>query len=379
MNFATKLVHYDVSPNDPYRPMATPIYQTATFEQEFGDSFGPYDYSRSGNPTRRVLEDQIASLENGLRAFCFSSGMAAIATVTRLLSPGDEILADWDLYGGATRLFRQLKEHSGVTVRYIDASRPEHLASQISTSTRLIYLESPTNPLLRVIDLSASAIIAHQHGVRLCVDNSTMSPYLQNPLELGADIVIHSATKFLSGHSDVTGGAVVVKDEALAAQIYSIQNAEGTALGPFDCFLLLRGLKTLKLRMDAQQSNASRIAAHLAQDSRISRVYYPGLPDHPGSAIQKAQARGAGSVISFQVGSPDAAKRIAEGLRLFAIAVSFGSVNSTIGIPIKMSHASTPADLQATRAIPADLLRMSIGIEDCEELLQDLEDVLKLI
>ncbi|ADW71179.1 trans-sulfuration enzyme family protein [Granulicella tundricola] len=379
MKFATKLVHYDVSPGDPFHPMATPIYQTATFEQDFGDSFGPYDYSRSGNPTRRVLEDQLARLENGIRAFCFSSGMAAIATVTRLLKPGDEILADWDLYGGATRLFQQLKDHSGVAVRYVDASNPEILASQISPATRLVYVESPTNPLLRVIDLQASARIAHENGLHLCVDNSTMSPYLQNPLELGADIVIHSATKFLGGHSDVTGGAVVVKDEALAAQIYSVQNAEGTALGPFDCFLLLRGLKTLKLRMDAQQSSAGQIAAQLSEHPKVSRVYYPGLPDHPSSATQKLQARGAGSVISFQAGSPQAAKAIAENLRLFAIAVSFGSVNSTIGIPIKMSHASTPVDLQSSRAIPSDLIRMSIGIEDCGELMQDLDDVLKLI
>jgi cystathionine beta-lyase len=379
MKFATRLVQYDVAPGDPHRPMATPIYQTATFEQEFADSFGAYDYSRSGNPTRHVLEEQIARLENGLRAFCFSSGMAAIATVTRLLKPGDEILADWDLYGGATRLFRQLREHAGIHVRYIDASNAETIAAQISPSTRMVYVESPTNPLLRVIDIAAAGRVAHAHGLLFCVDNSTMSPYLQNPLTLGADIVIHSGTKFLGGHSDVTGGAIAVKDEALAAQIYAIQNAEGTALGPFDCFLLLRGIKTLKLRMDAQQSSAGKIAAQLSGDARVAKVYYPGLPDHAGFSVQRAQARGAGSVLSFQAGSPEAAKRIAEKARLFAIAVSFGSVHSTIGIPLKMSHASTPSELRSTRAIPEDLVRLSIGIEDCDDLMQDLDDVLKLV
>jgi cystathionine beta-lyase len=379
MKFATRLVQYDVAPDDPHRPMATPIYQTATFEQEFADSFGAYDYSRSGNPTRRVLEDQIASLENGLRAFCFSSGMSAIATVTRLLKPGYEILADWDLYGGATRLFHQVREHAGIGVRYIDASNPESIASQISPSTRMIYVESPTNPLLRIIDLKSAATIAHERGLLLCVDNSTMSPYLQNPLTLGADIVIHSGTKFLGGHSDVTGGALVVRDEALAARIYAIQNAEGTALGPFDCFLLLRGIKTLKLRLDAQQGSAGRIAAWLSEHPKAGHVYYPGLSHHPGFTLQNAQARGAGSVLSFQAGSPEAAKLVAEKLRLFAIAVSFGSVHSTIGIPVKMSHASTPVELQPSRAIPADLLRLSIGIEDCDELMQDLDAVLKLV
>lgn len=379
MKFATRLVHYDVAPEDPHRPMATPIYQTATFEQEFADSFGAYDYSRSGNPTRRVLEDQIAGLEHGLRAFCFSSGMAAIATVMRLLKPGDEVLADWDLYGGATRLFHQLREHSGIAVRYIDASDPDAIASQISPSTRILYVESPTNPLLRVIDLKAAARIAHDHGLLFCVDNSTMSPYLQNPLGLGADIVIHSGTKFLGGHSDVTGGAIAVKDAALAEKVYAIQNAEGTALSPFDCFLLLRGMKTLKLRLDAQQESAGKIAAWLSKHPKVDKVYYPGLASHPGFALQKAQARGAGSVISFEAGSTDAAKLIAERLRLFAIAVSFGSVHSTIGIPVKMSHASTPIELQPLRAIPVDLLRLSVGIEDCDELIQDLDDVMALI
>ncbi len=379
MKFATRLVHYDGSPGDPFHPMTTPIYQTATFEQEHADSFGPYDYSRSGNPTRRVLEDQIAALEEGSRAFCFSSGMAAIANVTHLLKAGDEILADWDLYGGATRLFGEVINRSGIVVRYVDASDPAQVEAAMTPATRLLYVESPTNPLLRIVDLAAMAAVAHRHDALLCVDSSTMSPYLQNPLSLGADIVIHSATKFLCGHSDVTGGAVVVNDEALAKAIYFLQNAEGSALGPFDCFLLLRGMKTLKLRMDAQQRSAMEIAAFLAGHPKVAGVHYPGLASHPGYAIQAMQARGGGSILSFNAGSARAAKQVAEKTALFKIAVSFGSVNSTISVPLKMSHASTPLELQATRKIPEDLIRLSIGIEDCGELIEDLDQALRSV
>ena len=379
MKFATKLVQFDGGLKDPYSSMATPIYQTATFEQDQADSFGEYDYSRSGNPTRRVLENQIAALEGGTRSFCFSSGMAAILAVTQLLKAGDEILADWDLYGGATRLFGEVVNRAGIKVRYIDASDPAGVASQFSPETRLLYVESPTNPMLRVVDLEALGAVAHQHGALLCVDSSTMSPYLQNPLSLGADIVIHSATKFLCGHGDVTGGAVVVRDESLAKEVAFLQNATGTALGPFDCFLLLRGLKTLKIRMDAQQSTAAKIAAFLTGHAKVSAVHYPGLTTHAGYTIQSRQARGGGSVLSFTVGSEEAAKKVAERTRLFRIAVSFGSVSSTISVPVKMSHASTPLALKALRGIPSDLVRISAGIEDAEELIDDLGQALNTV
>lgn len=372
MKFATRLVNYDAAPGDLNRPMATPIYQTSTFEQERADSFGQYDYSRSGNPTRRVLEDQLAGLENGTRGFAFSSGMAAVTTVARLLSAGDEIVADWDLYGGACRLFSKVLDRAGVTVRYADAADPQLFAQSLGSTTKLVYVESPTNPLLRVIDLKAIAVLAHQRGALFCVDNSTMSPYLQNPLDLGADIVLHSATKFLSGHSDVTGGAVIVKDEALAQDIYFLQNAEGSALGPFDCFLLLRGLKTLKLRLQAQQTNAGVVADFLLAHPQVRDVYYPGLPGSHGYRIQQEQARGAGAVLSFTTGSLDLSRRIAETARLFRISVSFGSVHSTISLPGSMSHASVPFELQAVRALPPDLVRISVGIEDPEDLLADL-------
>lgn len=359
--------------------MATPIYQTATFEQDHADSFGEYDYSRSGNPTRRVLEDQLAALEGGSRGFCFSSGMAAILAVTQMLKAGDEILADWDLYGGATRLFGEVLNRANIKVRYVDASDPAQVLAHLSPATRMVYVESPTNPMLRIVDLTALGEITRQHGVLLCVDSSTMSPYLQNPLSLGADIVIHSATKFLCGHSDVTGGAVIVQAETLAKEIGFLQNATGTALGPFDCFLLLRGLKTLKLRMDAQQRSAEKIADFLSTHDRITAVHYPGLSTHRGYDIQTKQARGGGAVLSFTAGSSKAAKHVAETTELFRIAVSFGSVTSTISVPVKMSHASTPQALKESRGIPDDLIRLSVGIEDPDELLDDLNNALRTL
>ncbi len=373
MKFASKLVHFDPSPGDPLRPMVTPIYQTATFEQDHADSFGKYDYSRSGNPTRRVLEDQVAALENGARGFAFSSGMAAIANVTHLLKAGDEILADWDLYGGTARLFGRVLPRSGITVRYVDASNATNIEAQITPATRMIYVESPTNPMLRIVDLKAAAAVAKRHGVLLCVDNSTMSPYLQNPLDLGADIALHSATKFLCGHSDVTGGVVVVKDAKLADEMYFLQNAEGTALGPFDCYLVLRGLKTLKIRMDAQQRNAALIAEFLSSHPAVREVFYPGSGAHAGYETHQSQARGGGAVLSFTAASAAAAKSIAEQSELFRISVSFGSVSSTISVPVKMSHASVPAEILAFRQIPESLLRLSIGIEDADDLIDDLK------
>lgn len=373
MKFASRLVSFDPAPGDRYRPICTPIYQTATFEQEHADEFGAYDYSRSGNPTRTVLENHLASLENGTRGFCFTSGMAAITTVTKLLRSGDDILADSDLYGGTCRLFTKILERTGIAARYADASNLERFAQQITPATKLVYVETPTNPLLRVLDLRKLADIARANGALLCVDNSTMSPYLQNPLDLGADIVLHSATKYLGGHHDVTAGAIVVKDEELGKQIYFVQNAEGSGLSPFDSFLLLRGVKTLKLRVDCQQRNAATIAKFLAQHPEVERVFYPGLADHPGYELQRSQARGAGGVLSFTTGSVEISKAIAEETKLFRITVSFGSVNSSISLPGNMSHASVPPQVLAQRDLPPDLVRISIGIEDEEDLITDLD------
>ena len=373
MKFASRLVSFNACPDDPFKPLATPIYQTATFEQEEADQFGRYDYSRSGNPTRSVLERHIAQLENANHAFCFASGLAAISAVTRLLSAGDEILAGDDLYGGSYRLFSKLLNRTGISVRYADACDLERFASQITPRTRLIYIETPTNPLLRIVDLRALADLAHQQGALLCVDNSVMSPYLQNPLDLGADIVVHSATKYLCGHSDVTAGAVAVRRPDLAEQIYFIQNGEGSALGPFDCFLLLRGIKTLKLRYDCQQSNAEKIAKHLAAHPSVKRVYFPGLASHPGHELQRKQARGAGALISFETGSFEFSKQFVEATQIFRISVSFGSINSSISLPGCMSHASIPEELRKERHLATDLVRLSVGIEDADDLIHDID------
>ena len=373
MKFASKLVNFDVAPGDPFRPMATPIYQTATFEQEEATAFGPYDYSRSGNPTRTVLEEQLALLENGSRGFCFGSGMAAITCVTRLLRTGDEILADSDLYGGTCRLFTRVLDRTGIVARYGDACDTEAFASQITDRTRLVYLESPTNPLLRVVDIRQIADLAHANGAVLAVDSSAMSPYLQNPLDLGADFVLHSATKFLCGHSDVTAGVVVVKDDDLAKQIYFLQNAEGSALAPFDAFLFLRGLKTLKLRLDCQQKNAQALAEWLEAHPHVNSVNYPGLATSAGYLLQRNQARGAGAVLSFTTGSAEVSQRIVEATRMFSICVSFGSINSTISLPGCMSHASVPPEVGELRELPRDLVRISVGIEDAGDLIADLE------
>jgi cysteine-S-conjugate beta-lyase len=373
MKPATRLVRFNAAPQDPFRPTATPIYQTATFEQESALEFGAYDYSRSGNPTRTVLEEQLAALEHAHRAFCFASGLAAISAVVYLLRPGDEIVAAADLYGGTCRLFSRILPRTGIRVRYVAGTDVEAFRAAITPQTRLVYIETPTNPLLQVYDLHAFADLAHGAGARLCVDGSMMSPYLQRPLDLGADIVIHSATKFLCGHADVTAGVVAVKDPALSEEIYLLQNGQGAVLGPMDSFLLLRGLKTLAIRLDRQQANAKRVAEFLAAHPRVNRVYWPGFASHPGSALHAAQSSGPGSVLSFETGSRELSGIIAEATQIFAITVSFGSIHSTISLPVSMSHASVPAELKQGRVLPEDLMRLSIGIEDAEDLIGDLE------
>lgn len=372
MKFATRLLTFDPAPGDRHTPANTPIYQTATFRQSDATEFGEYDYTRSGNPTRAVVEKQIARLESGTRGFCFSTGLAAITAVTRLLEPGDEILACNDLYGGSYRLFSRILPKRGIHVRYVDFSDLGAVAASVSDNTKLIYLETPTNPLLQIIDIRAAADIAHRRGALLCVDNSTMSPYLQRPLELGADIVLHSATKFLCGHSDVMAGAVVVSDEELGQEIYLIQNGEGAGLAPFDSYLLLRGMKTLSLRLDRQQSNATTIAELLQAHPAVDRVYFPGFADEDQLRIHRSQASGDGAVISFVTGDPEFSRAVVEATKVFAITVSFGSVNSTISLPNYMSHASIPASLRQLKSIPADLVRISVGAEDVGDLVDDL-------
>jgi cystathionine beta-lyase len=371
LKFATRLLQFEAAPGDRFTPANTPIYQTATFRQQDATEFGEYDYSRSGNPTRAVVERQLAALENGRRGFCFSTGLAAITAVTRLLRPGEKILACDDLYGGTYRLFSRILAARGIEVQYLDFSDLEALAAAIDNNTKLVYFETPTNPLMQIVDIAAVVEIAHRGAATVCVDNTTLSPYLQRPLELGADIVVHSATKFLCGHSDVMAGAVVVRDDELAEHLYLIQNGEGAVLSPFDSYLLLRGMKTLSLRLDRQQANAREIAEFL-QQSGVERVFYPGLARGDKLQVHRSQASGDGAVISFTTGNPELSRAIVEATQLFAIAVSFGGVNSSISLPNYMSHASIPLHLRQQKSIPADLVRISVGAEDVEDLIEDL-------
>ncbi len=380
MKFETQLVQFEACPGDPALATSTPIYQTATFVQEDPEQFGRYDYSRSGNPTRTVLETQLAQLERGCEggARAFASGMAALNAVLRLVRPGERIVAGSDIYGGTFRLLEQVARPYGIDVAFAPTWEEGALAACLNDRTRLVLIETPTNPLQRITDVQRAAEAAHHAGALLAVDNTMLSPALLRPLELGADIVIHSATKFLCGHADVTAGAVIVRDPALAEQIAFTCNAEGTALGPFDSWLLLRGLKTLALRIDRQQAGAKRIATFLAGHKAVSRVHYAGLPNHPGGDILRRHAKGPGSVLAFETGDRRLSRAIIERCRLFKTTVSFGSITSTISLPCCMSHASIPADVRRERAMPEDLVRISVGIEDVEDLIEDLNQALNL-
>jgi cystathionine beta-lyase len=367
----TRCVHFDPCPDDPFRPTSTPIYQTATFAQDSAVEFGRYDYSRSGNPTRAVLEAQLARLENATHAFAFASGMAALTTLTRLVPAGAHILAGDDLYGGTWRLLEHCAPRSGLRASYVDAVDPDKVASAMQLDTHWVLIETPTNPLLRIVDIRAVADVVHRRGRRLAVDNSLCSPWLQRPLELGADLVVHSATKHLCGHGDVTAGVLAVRDEELAREIAFLQNAEGNALGPFDSWLLLRGLKTLGVRQMREEQTAGAVALFLHEHARVTRVHYPGLAAHADRDVHFRQASGASSVISFETGSPAVSRALVEALRLFTIAVSFGSTHSTASLPCWMSHKSIGAG--HARALPADLVRLSIGLEDADDLIADID------
>ena len=372
MKNATRCVRLETN-GDPYGAISPPIYQTATFRQPNADEFGEYDYTRSGNPTRALLERQLAALEDAEHACAFASGMAAITALTRLVSAGDEIIAGNDLYGGTVRLLEQVLPRQGISVSYVDTSDVESVEQAITPRTKLILVETPTNPLLKITDIAALAAVAHERNVLLAVDNSMLSPCLQRPLTLGTDVVIHSATKFLCGHSDVTAGAVITSDAELHRQIAFYQNAEGSGLAPFESWLLLRGIKTLSLRVERQNQSALTIAKYLSRHPAIKSVYYPGLESHPGHEIHCEQAAGGGAVISFVTGDPEFSRRLVESTNLFEIAVSFGSVGSVISTPCKMSHASVPESLRDRLAPPEDLVRISVGIEDVDDLIEDLE------
>ena len=357
---------------DPYGAIVPPIYQTATFKQPTALEFGEYDYTRSGNPTRTLLEQQLANLEEGLHACAFASGLAAITALTRLVRSGEEIIAGDDLYGGTVRLLQRISAGQNITVRYIDTTDINAVERVLSPKTKLILIETPTNPLFHISDIRQLSQLARKSGALLAVDNSMLSPVFQQPLTLGADIVVHSATKFLCGHSDVTAGALITNSSAVHDAVAFHQNAEGSGLSPFEAWLLLRGLKTLALRVERQNQTALKIARFLEAHPSVSKVYYPGLQHHPGHTIHRSQAQGDGAVVSFTTGNPELSAAIAGATRLFQIAVSFGSVGSTISLPCRMSHASIPGSLKDRLAPPADLVRISVGIEDAEDLVDDL-------
>ena len=362
--------------NDAHGAIVPPIYQTATFEQATATDFGEYDYTRSGNPTRAILEQQLASLEKAQYASAFGSGMAALTSLTRLIRPGEEIIAGDDLYGGTVRLLERIGENQQVNIRYVDTTNLEAVEASVSAQTRLILIETPGNPLFRISDIRALSEIAHRAAAILAVDNSMLSPIFQQPLKLGADVVIHSATKFLCGHSDVTAGAVITNDKGIHDRISFQQNAEGSGLSPFESWLLLRGLKTLALRVERQNQSAQKVAKFLVNHPFVSKVFYPGLEDHPGHDVHRNQAKGDGAVVSFTTGNGHFSARVAEATRLFRIAVSFGSVGSTISLPCRMSHASIPLALRNRLGPPTDLVRLSVGIEDVDDLIEDLEQAL---
>eukprot|EP00127_Corallochytrium_limacisporum_P003955 Clim_evm4s156 gene=Clim_evmTU4s156 len=370
---STQIVTLDKDDKDPYNPASVPIYQSATFKQTSATQMGEYDYSRSGNPTRTMAERHLAKLCAAKKAFLVSSGMTALDIITRLVNPGQEIIAGTDVYGGTNRLLTFLKSKKIDTV-HVDTCDTNAVERAITPNTRMLLLETPTNPLIRVCDLRRMAEICKDRGIITVVDNTMMSEYLQRPLELGLDIVYHSGTKYLSGHHDLMAGVIATADEDLAQQIYFCINAVGCGLPPFDCWLLLRGIKTLSVRLDRQEENAMKIANWLV--SKGLNVNYPGLKSHPDYELHWSQARGAGAVLSFTTGSTMVSQQIVEACRLFSISVSFGCVNSLISMPCRMSHASIPAEVRKERALPEDLIRLCIGIEDADDLIADLEHAL---
>jgi len=352
---------------DAYGAIVPPIYQTATFEQPAATEFGEYDYTRSGNPTRTLLEQQLADLEDAGNACAFASGMAALTALTRIVKTGEEIIAGDDLYGGTVRLLDRIASQQNIAVRYVDTTDADTVQKVLTGQTRLILIETPSNPLFRISDIRQLSFIAREAGAYLAVDNSMLSPIIQRPLNFGADVVVHSATKFLCGHSDVTAGALITNDPELHRQFSFQQNAEGAGLSPFESWLLLRGLKTLALRVERQNASAEKIARFLQTRAEVSRVFYPG------GEVHNKQASGNGAVVSFTTGDDKLSSEIVQSTRLFKIAVSFGSVGSTISLPCRMSHASIPRALRDRLAPPPDLVRLSVGIEDVDDLLADLE------
>ncbi|MBM7703303.1 trans-sulfuration enzyme family protein [Metabacillus iocasae] len=375
--FGTKLIHAKTGIEGHYGAVNVPIYQVSTFNQEAEDNHGRYDYSRSGNPTREALENTITHLENGEAGFAFSSGMAAISSVLCLFQAGDEIIVSHDIYGGTYRVLTQLFSRFGIKAVFVDTTNIEDVEKAITHATKGIYIESPSNPFLHITDIEKISLIAEEHQLVTIVDNTFMTPYLQRPIELGAHIVIHSATKYLGGHSDVVAGLVVVSTKKLASEVKFVQNAFGAILGPQDSSLVLRGIKTLKVRLDQQQKTAIKLAEWLNHHSLVEDVYYPGLIQHPHYALASKQASGYGAIISFKLKDEALTKHFLKTIKLASIGVSLGGVESILTHPATMSHASIPKEVREEKGITETLLRISVGLEENEDLQNDFERALK--
>lgn len=378
MKFNTKAIHGNQHPEPITGAVMVPIFQTSTFVQSSPGVHSGYEYSRAANPTRTALEESLASIENGSNGFAFGSGLAATDAVMKLLNPGDEIIAMDDLYGGSYRMFTRIYEKYGLKFHFVDMTNPENIHAKLNDKTKLIWIETPTNPLMKLADIQAISDIVRDKDLWVVVDNTFASPYLQNPLDLGADIVMHSATKYLNGHSDVVAGALVVKDEELADQIHFQLFAGGGILGPQDSYLVLRGIKTLHVRMQRHCENGQKVAEYLSNHSKVGKVFYPGLESHPQHELAKKQMRGFGGMVSFNFksGSEDEARKFLENLNVFTLAESLGGVESLANHPATMTHASIPADVRIANGVTDDLVRLSVGIEDIDDLLSDLEAAL---
>lgn len=377
--FGTRAIHAGLEPDPTTGAVMTPIYQTSTYAQESPGNHKGYEYSRTHNPTRKALEANLAAIEGGKYGLAFASGLAAIDTLLKTLNPGDEVISTNDLYGGTYRLFVRVYEKFGLRFHFVPMQHISSIEEKITKKTRLIWVETPTNPMLNVIDIEAVSQLCKSHGLMLAVDNTFSSPYLQQPLKFGADVVMHSATKYIGGHSDLVMGALVVNDDSLAEQLYFLQNAAGSVPGPMDCFLALRGIKTLHVRMQRHCENAEKVARFLRSHPRVEKVYWPGFPDHPGHEIAKKQMRAFGGMISFNIkgDNMEEAFKAVSSFKIFTLAESLGGVESLAGHPATMTHASIPREERLKAGLSDSLIRLSVGLEDADDLITDLKHVLQ--
>jgi cystathionine beta-lyase/cystathionine gamma-synthase len=377
MGFATNAIHVGQEPDSATGAIVAPIYQTSTYvNEELGKYKDGYDYARTNHPNRKALERTIAKLEDGQSAYVFTSGMAGIDAVFRLLRPGDHVVLSEAVYGGVFRLSTQLLVHFGLEFSFVDTSSEAAVLSAFRPNTKMLYIETPTNPTMRIADIAALAKLASQRNITVVVDNTFLSPYLQRPIELGAHIVVHSMTKYLNGHSDATGGAVVLTRKEDAEKIYFIQRSAGSGLAPMDCFLISRGIKTLAVRMLQHNANGLVVARHLDTHPKVQRVLYPGLASHPQHEIARRQQKGPGGMLSFELGSLEAARRLLNHVKLCALAESLGGVESLISLPALMTHASMPPEVRERVGITEGLVRLSVGIEDADDIIADLDQAL---